>query len=145
VDPLPWSEIIGIWPKEQIFSIFAVQLPKFPGSSLYFHNVSPNICSQTTSVTVTAVGWLTNFHTQQKETQIYGLECVPRKENTKFGVHILICRQAVMTKMLRGILQSPQTNIDLQHQIISNPLPSLSFPVYSSLIRETFVLYKPRF
>jgi hypothetical protein len=91
-----------------------------------------------TSICVTAVGWLTKFHNQQKETQNYGLGCVLRQENAKFGVHILNCKQAVTTKMLRGILQSLQTNIETQHQIISYPLPSISLPVYSSLIRVTF-------
>jgi len=102
-----------------------------------FSHCFPNICSQTTLVCVTAVGWLTMFRTQP-ETQNYGLGCVPSHQNTKFGVYILICRQAVMIKMFRAILQSLQKNIESRHQIISYPLPFISLPVYSSLIRETF-------
>lgn len=112
--------------------LYCVISPNSPVPRSIFTNVPPHICS----LCVTSVGWLIMFHTQLKETQTYVLDVFLDRITWTSDVHTLIFRHAIMTKMLRGILQSLQTNNETRHQIISYPVPSTSLPlpVYSSLI-----------
>jgi hypothetical protein len=103
-----------------------------------FSRCFPNICSQTTSLCVRPSDGWPSFILSRRRRRITVLSAFLDTRTQSWGFHILIFRQAVMTKMLRGILQSLQTNIEPQHQIIKYPLPFISCPVYFPPIKKTF-------
>jgi hypothetical protein len=103
-----------------------------------FSHSFPNICSQTTSLCVRPSDGWPSFILSRRRRRITVLSVFLDTRTQSWGFHILIFRQVVMTKMHCGILQSLQTNIESEHQIIRYPIPFISFPVYFSLIRETF-------
>ena len=116
--------------------LYCVFSPNSPDSSFYFHKRSP---TSALCVLLPSDGW-SCLILSWKTRRITSWACFLDTTTCTSDVHILIFRQAIMTKMLRGILQSLQTNNETRHQIISYPVLSTAFPVpvYSSLITETF-------